>query len=983
MEILNFFAQDAQGNIMPSAECYLYAPGTTNLVSGLVDINGMPISNPFQASNIGQVQFGAPNGVYDLRMKKGARDTTIRIQCADLLQALNETASFLGARATAPTTRADGTPLQLADRYLNTTDQIEYIYKSSGWVANNLDGQILSTAQGASLVGAVMKDGSVGTVQQAIDSADSTLRQQLSSPSGSTLVGHSDGGLPMTVAARLKETPASASDQKQAMMMKPFFGFNNGTTDTNLFPGASNAFQGISIVTELDGKDYVYVAIRVAGASWTTAERCRICRWPLKTDGSNYDNIQISPPLSIGHGADITAQLEGGRVYIYTSSSVLNTAEQGTNAGKGYSRIHWRGTATSQSEIENYRVFGLVGSGHKFQDWNRATVALSDDRRWMILATTPLRLAVGRTLAVFDFAKLEAMPDKTQASPDYVFTLSEFTSQGGNVVQGMCSDGHTIKILFGGTDVFGENFVMEYSLDGNLRRKIPVDGPAARHGPNGLLNNPLGFPWRIEPEGVCNYRGGSVVTFAEGWYASAKVVSHRGKNWAGISPASFVDVPPSNGSYFSRTTKPAADGAWLPTGDYTNTSNLSDATKTLYYIGPSLGLSQEQGSSNGILDRPDPAQLVGGQGAGATSLGFQFRATFPVREYAERYGEYIDRLELDTGARLRLFDSREGSDNAPYASIQSNFTPDLHAMVMRASGTSSLTSAWARIHAQDCPLYPGSWVLGTGPSGSIRMVLNQYGTAQFNSSSGYSPLISDRNDSGDNLTFKRVGVEIGSISQNTTSLTFNGRPGIGLRFATSTSGAAINRWEITVDGTLRPMVDGAFSLGQAGLKASELFATTGVINTCDARHKTELWSLKDAELSVGRRLVREIGVWQWLSEVERKGEDVARWHLSPTVQKAIEIFEEEGLDPLRYGMICHDKWPAEYETVDAVLELIEPDDESGEERYREVSPAYQKLVREAGDLYSFREGQTHALMLAAMAADQDAIIARLEALEAK
>ncbi|MBP3935456.1 MAG: hypothetical protein J6D44_16540, partial [Pseudomonas sp.] len=62
---------------------------------------------------------------------------------------------------------------------------------------------------------------------------------------------------------------------------------------------------------------------------------------------------------------------------------------------------------------------------------------------------------------------------------------------------------------------------------------------------------------------------------------------------------------------------------------------------------------------------------------------------------------------------------------------------------------------------------------------------------------------------------------------------------------------------------------------------------------------------------------------------------------------------------------------------------IEPQDESGEEQYREVSPAHQKLVREAGDLYSFREGQTHALMLAAMAADQDAIIARLEALEAK
>lgn len=181
MEIKNYFAQDAQGNIMPSANCYLYLPGTTTLATGLVDGNGTPISNPFLASSIGQVTFGAPNGVYDLRISQGARDFTIEIQCADILQALNETASFLGARSTPPTTRADGTPLQVADRYLNTTDQIEYIYKSSGWVANNLDGQTLATSAGASRVGAILQDGSVGNVQQSID--------LLGSSSGSSSVG--------------------------------------------------------------------------------------------------------------------------------------------------------------------------------------------------------------------------------------------------------------------------------------------------------------------------------------------------------------------------------------------------------------------------------------------------------------------------------------------------------------------------------------------------------------------------------------------------------------------------------------------------------------------------------------------------------------------------------------------------------------------------------------------------------------------------
>ena len=194
MEIKNYFAQDAQGNIMPSANCYLYLPGTTTLATGLVDGNGAPISNPFLASNIGQVTFGAPNGVYDLRISQGARDTTIEIQCADLLQALNETASFLGAKSSAPTTRNDGSALQIADRYFNTADQLEYLYKSTGWVANNLDGQLLATSRGASLLGALMQDGSPGTIQEAIDEGDNSLRQDLASPTGAAIVSYQQTG---------------------------------------------------------------------------------------------------------------------------------------------------------------------------------------------------------------------------------------------------------------------------------------------------------------------------------------------------------------------------------------------------------------------------------------------------------------------------------------------------------------------------------------------------------------------------------------------------------------------------------------------------------------------------------------------------------------------------------------------------------------------------------------------------------------------
>ncbi|MBP3934724.1 MAG: DUF1565 domain-containing protein, partial [Pseudomonas sp.] len=143
MEIKNYFAQDAQGNIMPSANCYLYLPGTTTLAAGLVDGNGTPISNPFLASGMGQITFGAPNGVYDLRVALGARDWTIKVQCADIVQAMDVMDSILGSHAENPTTRNNGQPLEPGDETWNSTDKQPYWWSGTAWVALNSSAQQL------------------------------------------------------------------------------------------------------------------------------------------------------------------------------------------------------------------------------------------------------------------------------------------------------------------------------------------------------------------------------------------------------------------------------------------------------------------------------------------------------------------------------------------------------------------------------------------------------------------------------------------------------------------------------------------------------------------------------------------------------------------------------------------------------------------------------------------------------------------------
>lgn len=56
-------------------------------------------------------------------------------EAADL--STERTARFLAPVSAPPVIRDDGTPLQIGDRYINTVSQVEYIYKTSGWAAND------------------------------------------------------------------------------------------------------------------------------------------------------------------------------------------------------------------------------------------------------------------------------------------------------------------------------------------------------------------------------------------------------------------------------------------------------------------------------------------------------------------------------------------------------------------------------------------------------------------------------------------------------------------------------------------------------------------------------------------------------------------------------------------------------------------------------------------------------------------------------
>lgn len=166
---------------------------------------------------------------------------------------------------------------------------------------------------------------------------------------------------------------------------------------------------------------------------------------------------------------------------------------------------------------------------------------------------------------------------------------------------------------------------------------------------------------------------------------------------------------------------------------------------------------------------------------------------------------------------------------------------------------------------------------------------------------------------------------------------------------------------LAVAGDLGPHVAGVGNCGVPARPWAQVYANDGAIQTSDARLKTPVRALTQAERDCARALVGQIGIYKWLGSVERKG-DAARQHVGVTVQTVIATMAAHGLDAMQYGIVCYDAWPARHETIPAVI-----DEDTG----TEVEPERTELIEPAGDRYSLRYDQLTLFCLAALASSAE------------
>jgi len=169
--------------------------------------------------------------------------------------------------------------------------------------------------------------------------------------------------------------------------------------------------------------------------------------------------------------------------------------------------------------------------------------------------------------------------------------------------------------------------------------------------------------------------------------------------------------------------------------------------------------------------------------------------------------------------------------------------------------------------------------------------------------------------------------------------------------------SSANRMRVTST-YLRPSNNNAMSLGDGTNRWSEVFAVNGTINTSDAREKTAVSALNDAELTAAKQLAKEIGTFKFLSAIAEKG-DAARHHVGMTVQRAIEIMQANGLDPFGYGFICYNQWDDQVRHYEATSEIpaVLDEDSNVIEPAIPAQPERTEVDAVAGDRYGFRVDQ--------------------------
>jgi hypothetical protein len=107
--------------------------------------------------------------------------------------------------------------------------------------------------------------------------------------------------------------------------------------------------------------------------------------------------------------------------------------------------------------------------------------------------------------------------------------------------------------------------------------------------------------------------------------------------------------------------------------------------------------------------------------------------------------------------------------------------------------------------------------------------------------------------------------------------------------------------------------DSVLECGRSGNRWNNVWNRQSTMQTSDAREKKWRGGLNDTELAVSKAMIGEIGIYQWLMDLDKDGEE-AKLQCGLLAQRAMAVFHQHGLDALDYGFVRFDEWDEDEHT---------------------------------------------------------------------
>ena len=147
------------------------------------------------------------------------------------------------------------------------------------------------------------------------------------------------------------------------------------------------------------------------------------------------------------------------------------------------------------------------------------------------------------------------------------------------------------------------------------------------------------------------------------------------------------------------------------------------------------------------------------------------------------------------------------------------------------------------------------------------------------------------------------------------------------------------------------------TLGTSSHKWANVYAATSSIGSSDERLKDDIADPDEALMRAWGKV--NYKVFRFKEAIEKKGAD-ARLHVGVIAQQVEQAFASEGLDARRYGLLCYDEWPNEYEERE-VIDVPAVRNEDGDVIEPARTHTERRLVKAAGNEYGMRYEEALAL----------------------